>query len=66
MTPKEKADELFNTFNKKALQPLCKVNNIFERKQIIKDSCLICVQEVLNANPHANPLNTDGYSTLCY
>jgi hypothetical protein len=25
---------------------------------------LIAVEEIINANPHSNPLNTDVYSTM--
>ncbi len=31
-----------------------------------KKCALICVTEIINANPHSNPLNTDGDSTMAF
>ena len=33
-------------------------------KKNAKVCALIAVQYVINANPHSNPLNTEGYSTM--
>jgi hypothetical protein len=33
---------------------------------IAKQCAIIAVQEIINANPHSNPLNTDVYSTMDY
>ena len=31
-----------------------------------KECALIAVNEIISANPHSNPLNTDVYSTMNY
>ena len=35
-------------------------------KYCAKQCALIAVIEIINANPHSNPLNTDVYSTMDY
>jgi len=57
MTPKEKAVEIFNK--------MC--NEVDELLPLdIKECALIAINEVILANPHSNPLNTDVYSTMDY
>jgi hypothetical protein len=59
--PKEKAEELVLKF-------LRVENNTPEwfNTHIAKQCAIIAVQEIINANPHSNPLNTDVYSTMDY
>lgn len=56
MTPKEKAIELVNKFTVVGLQ---------QRNEGIQ-CALIAVDEIIRANPHSNPFNTDVYSTMEY
>lgn len=58
MTPKEKAIELVG---KMCLND-CTEKNINHVKQY----ALIAVDEIICANPHSNPFNTDVYSTMSY
>jgi hypothetical protein len=65
MTPTEKALELLNKFSvhTKAFNDnsgwIIDINST-------KQCALIAVDEVILANPHSNPLNTDVYSTMDY
>ena len=66
MTPKEKADELIDKMyyigrydDKEDYNPAM----AWERA---KKCALIAVDEIIRANPHSNPLNTDVYSTMQY
>jgi hypothetical protein len=56
MTPKEKAIELVNNFSNVPLL------DSYEAKQC----ALIAVNEIVKSNPHSNPLNTLGFSTMAY
>lgn len=62
ITPKEKAEELFEKMLK------CdKVDDYsFIGSFAAKQCALIAVDEIINANPHSNPFNTDVYSTMEY
>lgn len=51
MTPKEKAKTLLHLFRNQ--------NNNLE-------CALLCVNEIISANPHSNPLNTNVHSTMAY
>ena len=57
MTPKEKAAELIVNYQLK-----CKSLNYDDAKQC----ALIAVDEIINSNPHSNPLNTNVHSTMSY
>jgi hypothetical protein len=61
MESKEKAEQLVLKF-------LRVENNTPEwfNTHIAKQCAIIAVQEIINANPHSNPLNTDVYSTMIY
>jgi hypothetical protein len=59
MTPKEKAKELIDKYS---FVEIANYTSMFE----VKQCALIAVQEIINANPHSNPLNTDVYSTMYY
>jgi len=61
MTPKEKAKELFDKmFNK--IQP----DELGLDYKSAKECATIATNEIILANPHSNPLNTDVYSTMGY
>lgn len=54
-----KAEELINKFVALNHDIFCNVNYPYS-----KQCAIICVEEILTANPHSNPLNTDVYSTF--
>ena len=56
MKPKLKAKELVDKFSNVPLL------DSYEAKQC----ALIAVDEIINSNPHSNPLNTDVHSTMSY
>jgi hypothetical protein len=56
MESREKAKELINRFSNVALL------DDYEAKQC----ALIAVREIINANPHSNPLTTEVYSTMLF
>ena len=62
MTPKEKAKELFDKMyfvdDPMGNYPMC-----FDTA---KQCALIAVDEIINSNPHSNPLNTNIESTMSY
>lgn len=59
MTPKEKAKELFDKY--------VELSGIFVGDyESEKEMCLIAVNEIINSNPHSNPLNTQVFSTMGY
>jgi hypothetical protein len=49
MIPQEKANELFERFNKEGLHQISSVINRFIRKEIIKQCALIAVDETLDS-----------------
>lgn len=53
MTPKEKAKKLVEEFY-----------NEIKYMERAKQCALIAVDEIIRANPHSNPFNTDIYSTM--
>jgi hypothetical protein len=56
MTPKEKATELAD-----------KYFNVGDQEfDYSKEFALIAVDEIINSNPHSNPLNTNVESTMCF
>lgn len=56
MIPKLKAKELVDKFSNVPLL------DSYEAKQC----ALVAVDEIINSNPHSNPLNTDVHSTMSY
>ena len=58
MTPKEKAKQLFDKYTK--------FQNGYGYEYKTKQCALISVDEIINSNPHSNPLNTEIYSTMEY
>jgi len=58
MTPKEKAEELVDKFIQ-----YTPADSEFEYPYA-KQCALIAVNEIINSNPHSNPLNTEVYSTM--
>jgi len=53
MTPKEKANDLFQVY-------LLETGN----ESFAKNVAMISVYQIINSNPHSNPLNTEVYSTM--
>jgi hypothetical protein len=51
MIPKEKAEELFEKFNKEGLHQISSLVNRFIRKEMIKQCALILVEEILEVKP---------------
>jgi hypothetical protein len=58
MTPKEKAQELFEKMY------TCYQGHL--DAYTAKQCALIAVNEIINSNPHSNPMNTYGFSTMAY
>ena len=62
MTPKEKAQELYNTYEQ--------LGRDFTRgvsmNEFAIECALIAVDEIIKSNPHSNPMNTYGFSTMAY
>ncbi len=71
---KEKAEELVYKFIEKDLvktdyfddELWLEVYSSDVQFQNAKQCALIGVQEIINANPHSNPFNTEIYSTMDY
>ena len=72
MTPKEKAKELVDKFYQTFPLTMDLITTIrdlsweYDSWNEAKQCALIAVNEVILANPHSNPLNTDVYSTMDY
>ena len=65
MTPKEKAEELINKFQSVSV----KLDDWDLRQMDIQSAklcSLIAIGEIICANPHSNPFNTNVYSTIDY
>jgi hypothetical protein len=65
MTPKEKALELVDKFIEPTME-FDELDGYVEDKDNAKQCALIAVDEIINSNPHSNPLNTYGFSTMAY
>ena len=65
MTPKEKAKELFRKFVAPT-QQWDDVDGYITDEYNAKQCALITVDEIINSNPHSNPMNTNGFSTMAY
>jgi hypothetical protein len=63
MTPKEKAEELFDKYCY-AIRMEETDSGYFSNVIYAKQCALISVQEIINSNPHSNPFNTVGSSTM--
>ena len=63
MTPKEKAKELFDKYCY-AIRTEERDSGYFTNVIYAKQCALISVQEIINSNPHSNPLNTEASSTM--
>lgn len=64
MTPKEKARELRDKMYLKIPAVYDPTN--LPHYPIAKEMSLIAVDEIINSNPHSNPLNTQVFSTMGY
>jgi hypothetical protein len=60
--PREKAEELIDKF----LKPIVHLHQYPICFEAAKECALISVREIINSNPHSNPFNTQGYSTIVY
>lgn len=58
MTPKQKAEELVSLFQNWYYVPMS--------DEMSKEYARLCVSQIILANPHSNPLNTDVYPTTDY
>ena len=62
MTPKEKAQELYNIYEQ--------LGRDFTRgvsmNEFAIECAVIAVDEIIKSNPHSNPMNTYGFSTMAY
>jgi hypothetical protein len=65
MTPREKAKELFRKFIAPT-QQWDDVDGYITDEYNAKQCALITVNEIINSNPHSNPMNTYGFSTMAY
>ena len=65
MTPKEKAKELFKRYIE-LTQEWDELDGYIVNKYNAKQCALITVNEIINSNPHSNPMNTYGFSTMAY
>lgn len=65
MTPKEKANELVDKF-KKNTRAFNETTGWGDYLFDAKECALIAVDQIILANPHSNPLNTDPISTMDY
>ena len=65
MTPREKAKELFRKFIAPT-QQWDDVDGYITDEYNAKQCALITVNEIINSNPHSNPMNTNGFSTMAY
>jgi hypothetical protein len=65
MTPKEKAKELFKRYIE-FTQEWDELDGYIVNKYNAKQCALITVDEIINSNPHSNPMNTNGFSTMAY
>jgi hypothetical protein len=61
MDAKDKAMELFNSFEADLMEA-----DVYYLDYAKKRCALIAVQQIINSNPHSNPLNTNVYSTMDY
>lgn len=59
-TAKEKAKELINKYYHLFSVEL---ENTIDHREA-KHCAFIAVKEIINSNPHSNPLNTKAYSTM--
>jgi hypothetical protein len=58
---KDKAEDLILKFMR-----LQEPNYNWFHSKLAKQCALIAVEEIIKANPHSNPFNTDVYSTMDY
>lgn len=72
MKAKDKAKELVDeywdaSFNcKDCDMPFCESPCTMLNLEEAKECALICVKNIISANPHSNPLNSDVHSTMNY
>ena len=64
MTSKEKAEELFNRFNKEGLHQISPFINRTIRKEMIKQCALILVSELLNTLDKGDNFNIEYWQEV--
>ena len=64
MEAKENAKYLINRMNNVDLN--CKNESMCMLYPHAIECALICIDEIINSNPHSNPFNTDVHSTMQY
>jgi len=57
MTPKEKAIEIYSKM-------FDQIFASYGTDRLAKECAILAVNEIINSNPHSNPLNTEVYSTM--
>ena len=65
MKAKEKAKELFKRYIE-FTKEWDELDGYIVNKYNAKQCALITVDEIINSNPHSNPMNTNGFSTMAY
>jgi hypothetical protein len=65
MTPKEKAKKLVEQFRPHSKYWDCFNDEPLEENHA-KQCALISVNQIIQSNPHSNPLNSTPYSTMDY
>ena len=66
MTAKEKANDLVNSYRIMLMNTDTECGQEILCTLIAKYCALIAVDEIIKANPHSNPFNTDVSSTMSY
>ena len=58
LTPQQQAAEIWNEIQMRSVFSLT--------RNRVQEIALYTVQMIIAANPHSNPINTDGESTMAY
>ena len=66
MTPKEKAEELFRKFYMILFDADSDISAEIMISILSIQSAGLAIDELINANPHSNPLNSSPVSTMDY
>ncbi len=61
MNPQEKSEELINKFIKLVPEHFGGMDT-----ELAKKCALICIQQIMNANPHSTPFNSKQVNTIIY
>ena len=66
MNPKQKAENLVNKYKLKIIETYEITQKHDVELEIAKQCALIAVNEIIGANPHSNPFNTNVHMTMDY